>query len=108
MVHELAAVNGMKAANDKRKLLQHRFQQRLQPSFANGWRAAHHLPLRHFVHSVDVIYALHSLPVALMYCLHSHVTTASLRLGPAPLANGNRRRPGHAEPHTPLATHLLL
>src|ERR1019366_10248167 len=55
VVDELAAVVGMKAANHKRELSEHRFEQWNQPKLRDLRRGGDNLPLRHFVDRVDVI-----------------------------------------------------
>src|SRR5450755_1759733 len=87
----------MKAANHEWKLCEDRLQQWLQPRFANDGRAAHNLPLRYFVHRVDVIHTLHTRSVALMHRVHSQVTGPTFRHRPTPLSNPHRCRPRLAE-----------
>ena len=66
----------------------------MQIGFADLRHRSHHLPLRHFVHRVDVIHPLDSVLIALMHRVHPQISGAPLRLRPAPLADGHRRRPG--------------
>ena len=60
VVDELATVIGMEAENTERKLPQQALPQRLQPSFGYALDRTDHLPLRDFIHCVDVINALRS------------------------------------------------
>src|SRR3954467_14235330 len=80
MVDEFAAVVGMKTANPERKLFQDRFQDRQQPRFPNLRRAPHHLPLRHFVNSIDVVHPFGSVQVSLMHRVHTQVAGLALRI----------------------------
>ena len=56
---------GMEAADTKGKLLDHGFQQRLQPGFTDRGRGADHLPLG--VHGIDVVDALDAIAIPLMH-----------------------------------------
>ena len=56
--------------------------------------APHHLPLRHFVHSVDVVRALHAAGVSLMHRVQAQVARPALRIGLGALADGHLRSPG--------------
>jgi len=55
MIQKLRAVVTVEPHNAKGKLMQHRLQHRDQIPLADGFYAPDHLPLRHRVHSVDVI-----------------------------------------------------
>ncbi len=108
VVHKLASVIGMKAVNGKRKLFQHRRQQRHQPCFANRRRAADHLPLRYFVHGIDVIHALRAIAIPLMHRVHPQVTGPAAGLRPPPFSDRRLRRVGLAEMDTPLTIRHAL
>src|ERR1019366_2923465 len=84
----------MEAANAEGKLLQHGFQYRNQRGFADLWGGAHHFPLRHFIHGVEVIQTLHSLAIALVHRVHPQIAWPALWIGLAPLSYGNLRGPG--------------
>src|SRR6185369_5661816 len=60
VVDVLASVVGMKASNAKRKLFQHRFQHRQQPSLTDLLNRSYHLPLRYLIYSIEVIHAFTS------------------------------------------------
>jgi hypothetical protein len=70
MVDELTAVVGMKPQNAEGKLPQHGLQHWFQSRFADLRGGAHHLPLRHFVHRIDVIDPLHPVPIPLVHGVH--------------------------------------
>jgi len=59
VVDELTAVVGMKPQNAEGKLPEQGLQHGFQSRFANLRGGAHHLPLRHFIHRIDVIDPLH-------------------------------------------------
>ena len=83
--------------------MQHGFQDRQQPGFRDLRRGAHHLPLRHFVHGVDVKQTLDSVQVTLMDGVHAQISRPALRIGLASLANGHCRGPGSLISHAALA-----
>ncbi len=90
MVDEFAAIVGMEAANQKWELLHHRFQHWHQPHLADLLCRSHYLPLRHFIHCIDVIDALVSIPVPLMHCVHPQVSWSALRIGLSSLPDIHR------------------
>ena len=55
---------------------------------------SHHLPLRHFVHCIDVINTLGSVQIALMYRVHTQIAGPSAGLGLTALADRDRSGPG--------------
>src|SRR5579864_6683910 len=65
--------------------------------FADAGYAAHHLPLRDRIDGVDVINALDPLPIALMHGVDPQVARPIARIGPPPLADTDRHRPGGVE-----------
>src|ERR1700683_2047506 len=87
MVDELAPVVGMKTPDAERKLRQHRVEHRQQVSLADLRRRSHVLPLRHLVHSVDVVHPFHTIQIALMHCIDAQVSGPAARLRPAALPN---------------------
>src|ERR1035437_362080 len=93
VVDELAAVVGMKAANHKRELSEHPFEQWNQPKLRDLRRGGDNLPLRHFVDRVDVINAFHAVAIALMDRVDAQISRRAVRLRLAPFANANHRRP---------------
>jgi hypothetical protein len=80
VVDEFASVIGMEAQNAEWKRFQHAQQQRFQPSLRDMLDRSHHLPLRNFVYRVDVINALDSIQIALVYRVHAQI--------PVPIATG--------------------
>ena len=111
----------MEAADTKGKLLDHGFQQRLQPGFTDRGCGADHLPLGDFIHGIDVVDALDAIAIPLMHRIHSQKAGLALRVGPAPLADRHRRGPGlgemqpaqaidlgHRDPRQPLVFALLV
>src|SRR5450631_1922138 len=73
----------------------------------DGLDRTHHLPLRDLVDEIDVIDALDSIPVSLMYRIDPQVTHGSTRLAVrprlAPLANGHLYGPRFGVIHPALA-----
>ena len=61
----------MEAQNPEGKLMQYRLQHRNQMQFADRLRAAHHLPLRHGVHSIDVIHTRMTVVLPLVHRVHA-------------------------------------
>ena len=88
VVDELAAVVGMKAANHKRKLCRHRFEQWNQPQLRDLRCGSNNLPLCHLVHRVDVVDALAAILIALVHGVDAQVSGQALGLRLAPFANG--------------------
>ena len=101
VINELAAVVRVKPAKLEGELPQHRLQHRQQIGFADLRRGAHHLPLRDFIHRVNVIHPLASLQIALMHRIHPQISRAAIRLRPAALPDRHLRRPGRLI-HDPL------
>src|SRR5260370_8232442 len=102
---ELAAIVGMESANRKRKLRQHRLQDRDQPRFRDLRGGSHHFPLRHFIHSIDVINAFAPVQlIALMDGVHTQISRSPLWIRPPPPPNAHRRGPPPLPHHTPLPT----
>src|ERR1035441_253223 len=97
VVDELAAVVGMKAANHKRELSEHRFEQWNQPKLRDLRRGGDNLPLRHFVDRVDVIDAFHAVAIALLDRVDAQISGHTVRLRLAPFANANHCRPASAD-----------
>src|SRR5207248_11743983 len=56
-------------------------------------RSTHHLPLRNFVHGIDVVHPFDSIQIPLMDRIHAQVTWPSIRLWSPPFANGHLGRP---------------
>src|ERR1700688_2769735 len=78
MVDKLAPVVGVKASNVKRKLFHHRFQHRQQPRFTDLRGRSHHLPLRHFIHLINVVHPFYSDAISLMHRVDSQVPRPAL------------------------------
>src|ERR1039458_9312103 len=87
LVDELTAVVGMKPQNAEGKLPEQGLPHGFQSRFADLRGGTHHLPLRHFIHRIDVIDPLHSVPIPLMHGVHPQVSRPPLGLRRAPLAN---------------------
>src|SRR6266849_5973812 len=83
----------MEAENAERKLPQHGFQHWYQPGLADLRRGAHHLPLRHLLHGIDVVHPLRAVQVSLMHRVDPQVPGPALRVGSPPLANTHPHRP---------------
>ena len=79
----------MKAQNAERKLRQHGLQHGDQPCFADLRRRTHYLPLRYFIHRIDVIRTFDSVLIALMYRVHAPPITRTA----TPAARRARRSP---------------
>ena len=92
MVNVLATVIGMKASNPKRKLCQHGFQYRYQIRFTDVRGSTHDLPLRNFIHRVNVKHPFHSVPITLMHGVHPQIPRAVIRLWPTAFADAHLRR----------------
>lgn len=60
--------------------MQHRLQHRNQMPFTDGLRAPHHLPLRHRVDGVEVIYPRLAVVLPLMHGVHPQIPRLSFRL----------------------------
>ena len=79
VIDELAAIVGVESANRKRKLGQHRLQGRDQPRFKDLRGGSHHFPLRHFIHSIEVINAFAPVQlIALMDGVHTQISRSAL------------------------------
>ncbi len=95
----------MKTVNPKRKLFQHGLQQRFQPCFRYLFGGSGHLPLRDFIHRVNVIHAFDSVAISLMHRVHSQISRLALRPGLPTLADAHWRRPRHLILHAPSPIH---
>ena len=67
--------------------MEHRFQHRNQIALADGFQAAHHLPLRHCVDRVEVIHAQLAFVLTLMHRIDSEITRPPFRVWFAALAD---------------------
>jgi hypothetical protein len=108
VIDKLAAIVGMEAEYAERKLPQHRFQHRNQPGLADLRRGSYHLPLRHFVHRVDVVHPLGAVRISLMHRVDPQVPRPALRIGPPPLPNIHLHWLGLLVADFPLAIHAAL
>ena len=74
VVDELAAVVGVKAADDERELLKQVLQDRNEPPLRNLRHGSYDFPLRDFVDGVEVVHPLAAILIALMYGVPAQVS----------------------------------
>ena len=91
-VDVLRAVVGVEAQHVEREQEQQRFENRRHEPLGDARHGADVLVLRHFVHHVDDVHALASVPVAQMHRVHPH--EARPTVGLRRLAHGNGHRAG--------------
>src|ERR1700720_1393104 len=89
IVEIFRTVVAVEPEDPERILRQDLFQDRYQMVLADGLAAAQHFPLRHRVHTIDVIGAGLAVLLPLMYGVHSQVAGLALRIRFASLGDGN-------------------
>src|SRR5579864_2412260 len=102
MVEKLRPVVAMESQNPEGKLVQHRLQYGNQMSFADGFGAAHHLPMRHRVDRVEVIHSRLSVVLPLMNGVHTKITRPPFWVGLAALPDRYFAPLGVLNPHSDL------
>ena len=109
-VDEFRAVVGVEAEDRERAVLDRDFQRRAHETHAQIRHAQYQFPLRDLVDEVEEIQARSPQgavaveAVALMHGVDPQMPGPTVRLGPAPRADGARRRlrPGHPQPPAPV------
>src|SRR5665213_1185755 len=92
VIDVLRAVVGVKAENTEGKLMQDRPQHGPQILLADLADATYCFPLRHRIHSVDVIHTLGPVPIALMHRVDAQEPRPPLRIWFSPFPDGDCAR----------------
>ena len=93
MVQKLRAIVAVEPQDPERELMQYRLQHRNQVPFTDRLGAAHHLPLRHRIHRVNVIHAWLPIVLPLMDRVHAQISGLPLRVRLATLSDRHLARP---------------
>ncbi len=105
-VDVLGTVVGMEPDDDERQRDEHLLQHRDEERLGDPGHGADMLELGDFVDQVDVVDALHAVPVTLMHRVHAHVAGLAGGVRPPTLADAHRGRPRVVDGRPPRAVSL--